>query len=146
MPFRWTPEEYDRAAVPHQRSRLLHGEENAAGVDAEGLIEMLRRHGRHRRGLDEAGARDHDVEAALLHPYLAVEAIEIVQLCDVALHGRDVAPHRGFGLVELRLTAPEDEHIGAFINKSRRRGEADSAAAAGDDSDFSIQLAHDPTL
>ena len=52
--------------------------------------------------------------------------------------GHAVADQR-FGLVQLALAAPGDEDVGAFFDEPLRGRQPDTATAAGDHGDLSIQ-------
>src|SRR5438552_14943119 len=42
----------------------------------------------------------------------------------------------------LRITAPRDEDVGAFVHEPLRRRQADAASAAGDECNLPVELAH----
>jgi hypothetical protein len=43
---------------------------------------------------------------------------------------------------QLRLTAPRDEDVRAFVDKLLRRGQANAASATSNEGNFSFQLVH----
>lgn len=111
MPFMCVPDDTRTIAPPSRidGNAFLDGEESPAGVDAEHLVEMLRRDGRGRRDLHVADAGDQDVKLPLFAADLVVQPVEVAKVGDVALGGRDIPSDRGFGLVELPLTPAGDE-------------------------------------
>ena len=83
------------------------------------------------------GVGEEDVEAALLLFDRVEEAVQVGEVADIAANGGDVAANLLYSSVKFRLTAAGDEDIGAFRDESFCRGQADAAAAAGDEGDFS---------
>jgi hypothetical protein len=75
----------DRASRAHQRQRLLHGEERSFDVDIEDVLERRLGDATERRRLGYPRVREHDVEAPLLLTDGRDDAIEVVELRDVAL-------------------------------------------------------------
>ncbi len=132
--------QHDRSPLAHQRQRLLHGEVNAAGVDAKRLVEMVRRHILSERAFDKAGAGNDDIESAFFIPHPAIETIKIVEIGDIGLDGSHVPTDLGLRLVEFALTAADDENVGALRHELLRGREADAARTTGDDGDFSIEF------
>ena len=119
--------------------RLLSQEERAAGVDREGLVEVLGRDVLERHGLDEPGAGDDDVEPALLGPDRRKETIEIVQVGQIALHRGHLVTDCRDRLVQLGLPPAGDEHVAALRHEPLRDRQADPAAAAGDHRDLAVK-------
>ena len=76
---------------------------------------------------DKAGAGDDDIDRAFLILHDAVEAIEIIKIGDVGLHGRDVLADLGLRLVEFALAAANDEDVSAFIDEFLRGRKPDTA-------------------
>src|SRR5215470_10591195 len=103
---------------------------------------MLGRRLRQRHRLHYTGVGDDDVDAALLLLDRLVQAIEVGEVGDVALHDGDVAPEHALRLLELAGAAPGDEDVRALFDEPLRRRQADAAAAAADDRDLSVQFAH----
>ena len=95
---------------------------------------------------DEAGAGNDDIERAFLIFHRLIKPVEVSEIGDITLHGRHVAADFGSGLVELALAAAHDEHVGALLDELFGSGKPDTARAAGDDCDFSIQFGHDTIL
>ncbi len=79
-------------------------------------------------------------KAPFLGLHLRVEAVEILALCDIALHGGDIFANGRHGLVEFRLPAAGDEDICTLFHKLLRDGEANAAAAARYHCDFSVEF------
>ncbi len=65
-----------------------------------------------------------------------VNAVEVVEVRDIALNGGGAAADRGNGLVQLGLATPGDKHARAFLGKTFGDAEADAGTAAGHQSDF----------
>jgi hypothetical protein len=73
---------------------------------------------------------------------LCEEAIEIIEVRYIALYAGDISsdlPHRRG---KLSVAAASHENVRAFADEPLRRGESDTAVAAGDESDLSVQLTH----
>jgi hypothetical protein len=104
---------------------------------------MLRRRILGENAFDKAGAGDDDIDRALFVSHRLIEPVEIVEIGDVTLHGRDVAADLGLRLVEFALAAAHDEDISALFDEFLRGRQSDAARSAGDDSDFSVQFGHD---
>src|SRR5262249_725861 len=96
--------------------------------------------------LRDPGIGEDDVEFAFVIFDRRENAAEIVELRDVTLQCpcvfSDVLDGRG----QLRLTASGDKDIGPLADKALRRCQSDPTAAAGDESDLAVKLAHDPVL
>ena len=87
-----------------------------------------------------AGVGEQDVDPPVFLLDRGVEPVEVRQLRDVALHAdRAVADLRD-RLVEFRLPASGDDHLGAFGREPPGCGQADATVAAGDDRDFPFEL------
>jgi hypothetical protein len=111
------PVEEDGSVVVEERQRLLHGEEGAAHVEAEGLVEVLFSDLFERGQLTLAGAGEEDVDLALFTLDGLVEAVEVGEIGGVALHAGDVPADELHGLIELLLTASGDEDICALFHE-----------------------------
>ena len=72
----------------------------------------------------------------------AKEAIEVAEVRHVSLDAGHVASDLLDRRRRLRLTAPGDEDVGAFLHELLRRRETDAAVATRDECDFSFKLAH----
>src|SRR5262249_59358450 len=72
--------------------------------------------------------------------------VEIVELRDVALQGSDVLADVLGGCGQLGLAASGYERVGTFLEEAFCRRQPDAAAAAGDESDFAVELTHGPLL
>src|SRR5262245_45156526 len=88
------------------------------------------------------GIREHDIEPALLPLDLREEAIQIAQVRHVSLDAGHIAADLLYRPSQLRLTAPRDEDVGAFVHKLLRRGKANTAIATRNEGNFSFQLVH----
>ena len=64
------------------------------------------------------------------------KVIELSELGDVAANAGDVAANRLDRSVELGLPATRDEDLCAFRHEALRRGQAETAATAGDECHF----------
>src|ERR1035438_4138426 len=86
-----------------------------------------------------------NVEATLLALHGGIDTIEVCKVGDVTADASNVESNEFYGSVEFGLTAASDEDIRAFGHKPFGCGESDSAAAAGDQGDFSGKFvgAHD---
>src|SRR6266403_2520541 len=132
----------DRGAVRQQRQRLLHREKHALHVDVEDPVVQLlgdRAQGRKHR---DAGIGEDNVEPALLPLDLCEEAIEVAEVRHVSLDAGHIASDLLDRRRRLRLAAPGDEDVGAFLHEPLRRRETDAAVATRDECDFSFKLAH----
>src|SRR6185437_2472016 len=117
----------------------LNSEERAAGIDAEGFVEMLGRDSAERLRLDEAGIRDEHVDLALLGADLRKESIEIGDLAHIGADRFGIAADDGYDLVEFTLPPARDVREGAFLDEASCGRQANAAIAAGDDRDFAFQ-------
>jgi hypothetical protein len=127
----------DGGAVRHQRQCLLHSEEEAFHVDVEDRVVVLLGDRAEGCKLRPAGIREHDIELALLPPDLCEDAIEIAEVRHVALDAGDIASDLLYRRRQLRIAAPRDEDVRAFVHELLRRRQADAAIAASDERDFS---------
>src|SRR5207245_891725 len=132
----------DRGTFRQLRQRLLHREKQAFHIDAEDRVIVLlsyRAEGGIRRN---TGIREHNIELALLSLDLCEEAIKIAQVRHVSLYAGYISADLLDRRRQLRLTAPRDEDVCAFVHKSLRRGEADAAVATRNEGNFSFKLTH----
>src|SRR3989441_3468835 len=133
----------DRPAVPEERQRLLHGEEQTLDVAAERRVEVLLGDRAQRRERAAAVIGEADVEPAFLSPHRLVQTVQVRELRHVALNaGGPLADllHRG---VELVRAAAGDEDVRAFLREPARGREADAAVATRDDGDFPFESIHE---
>src|SRR5947209_19321750 len=86
--------------------------------------------------------REHNVQLALLPLDLCEEAIKIAKVRHVSLYAGDISSDLLYRRRQLRITAPRDEDVGAFVHKQLGRREANAAIAAGDECHFSVKLPH----
>src|SRR4029077_9498761 len=77
-----------------------------------------------------------DVDSSCLVLDRRVNAVEVVEVGDIALNGSGPAADRGNGLLELGLATPGDKYARAFLGKTFGDAEADASTAAGHQSDF----------
>ena len=92
--------------------------------------------------LRDAGIGEQNVDAAEPLFDLRVESVEIGEFGDVALHADGVGADFRDGGVKLRLSAPRDDDLRAFLRKQLGRRKPDAAVAARDNGDFSGKLSH----
>src|SRR5439155_13403204 len=92
--------------------------------------------------LRPTGIREHDVEPALLPLDLCEEAIEIAQVRHVASYAGHISSDVLDRCRQLRITAPRDEDVGAFVHELLRRRQANAAVATSDERDFPFKLPH----
>ncbi len=86
--------------------------------------------------VDGADIGDHHVELAAIGSDLGVEAVEVLELADVALHAGDVPADRGDGLVQFFLATGEDIDEGPFGDEPLCRCQSNPAGAAGNHGDL----------
>ena len=135
--------EEDGAVVVEERQRLLHGEERAAHVEVEGLVEVFFGDLFERGELALAGAGEEDVDLALFALDGLVEAVEVGEIGGVALHAGDVFADELHGLIELLLAASGDEDVRALFDEELGGCERHAGGRGGDDCYFSFELSHD---
>jgi hypothetical protein len=134
----------DRSAVDHERERLLHGEERSADVQVEGPVEVLLRHLADRRELTVARAGEEDVDPTPRALHRLVEPVEVGEIPGVALDPGHVPADRAYRVVELLLTPPRDEDVGALVDEQLRGGERHAGRGGRDDRDLPVELSHAP--
>jgi hypothetical protein len=121
---------------------FLHREIGPARIDVENLVEMLGRGGNGRHHLHDASIGDDYIDSLLLVGNRLIKAVEIGEICYVALDGYDILVDFLGCLIELPLAAANDEHIGALSNETLGDGKSDAAAATRDDGDFLFKFLH----
>jgi hypothetical protein len=134
--------EEDGAVVVEQRQGLLDGEEGAANVKIESLVEVLLSDVFELEEFAAAGAGEEDVDLAFLALDGFVEAVEVGEVAGVALHSGDVAADEFDGFVELVLTTPGDEDVSTLFNEELRGGQGHAGGCCGNNGYFSIELSH----
>src|SRR5882724_9473943 len=92
--------------------------------------------------LRHTGIREHTIEPALLPLDLREEAIQIAQVRHVALDAGDISTDLFDRRRQLRLPAPRDADVRAFVHTLLRRGQANAARATGHEGNFPCQLPH----
>src|ERR1700687_5608403 len=80
--------------------------------------------------------------SALLPLDLCEEAIQIAQVRHVSLDACPISSDFRYRRRQLRVTAPRDEDVRAFVHKLLRRRQADAAIAARNEGNLSFQLTH----
>ncbi|KAG9563956.1 hypothetical protein KCV01_g20631, partial [Aureobasidium melanogenum] len=133
--------QHDRAPRCQQGQGLLHGEQQAAHVEAEQAIEGLlvdiaQGPGRHLGG---ARVGEHYVEPAVVLPDAVVEAIQVVEPGCIALDAHGTVPDLAHRFVETILAPAGDVNMRALGGKALGGGEADAFAAAGDRHDLVLE-------
>jgi hypothetical protein len=132
----------DGSAIRYERKRLLHREQEAFDVDVEDRVVELLGYLAEGGIFRNTGIGEHNIELALLAFDLREQAIEIAKVRHVSLHAgyvsSDLLDRRG----QLSIAASRDEDVRAFLHKLLRRRKADAAIAAGDECNFSFELAH----
>src|SRR6058998_814639 len=88
------------------------------------------------------GIREHDIELALLPLDLGEEAIEIAKVRHVALDADHIRPDVLDRRSQLRITAPRDEDVRAFVHERLRGRKANAAVADSNECDFSFKITH----
>src|SRR5437870_12662227 len=86
--------------------------------------------------------REHNVQLALLPLDLCEEAIEIAKVRNVSLYAGDISPDLLDRRRQLRIAAPRNEDVRAFVDKLLRRRQANAAIAASNEGNFSFKLTH----
>src|SRR6266436_4446489 len=89
-----------------------------------------------------AGVSENDVDLPLYPTDGVVETIQVGQFGNVSLNARNVAADCPHGLIKLLLATARDEDIGALSDEEFCRSKPYARRTAGDDSHFSLQLAH----
>src|SRR5262249_8961474 len=70
------------------------------------------------------------------------ETIKIGEVRHVSLDAGHIASDLLDRHSQLRMTAPRDEDVRAFVHKLLRGGQANAATAASNNCDFSLKLTH----
>ena len=121
----------------------LGGEEDAAQVDVEHLVEVVRGGGEDRGARFDAGVVDHHVQPAVFGHGGIHQALQVVELANIGLNAEAAAaigadlPLQLFG--GLGVGAVVDHHLGAEFGQILDDGFADTAIATGDDGDLALQ-------
>src|ERR1039458_4792798 len=85
----------DRAALAHQRQRLLDREDRTLHIGVEGFVNVLGGDLAERKRGSRPGIGEDDVEGSALGLHLCVESVEVGQIGDRALHCAGVGPEIG---------------------------------------------------
>src|SRR5437870_2083546 len=129
-------------APSEQRKRLSHREKHAFHVAVEQRVVVLLGNAVQGSELRAAGIGEHDIELALLALDLGEQPIEIAEVRHVSSYAGDISSDFLYRPSQLRLTAPRDEDVGAFVHELLRRRQANTAVATGHECDLSIELTH----
>src|SRR5712675_1435647 len=95
-----------------------------------------------RNKFTNAGVGENNIDSPLHLADCLVETIQVGQFCDVPLNARHVAADCRHGLIEFLLAAARDEDICTLFDEELSCSQPYSLGAAGDDCNFSLQLAH----
>src|SRR6266478_2880699 len=112
-------------------------EKHATCIDVEGSVVVLRRNVGSRYRLRNSGIRKKHIELAFLCFYFLVQAVQVVEIGNVPLDASHISADFGHGLIQFRLPAARNEDVGSLFDKSLGSSKPDTAAAPGDDGDFS---------
>src|ERR1700738_4807902 len=134
--------ENDGAAIIQERQTLLHREQCALYIDVEQPVKMLFGDITEGNKFTNAGIGENNIDSPLHLTGCLVETIQVGQFCDVPLNARHVAADCRHGLIEFLMAAARDEDICTLFGAELRRSEPYSLGPAGDDCNFSLQLAH----
>jgi hypothetical protein len=140
MPAVLYPVTITPAAVPQQGQRLLHGEDHVLDVGVERIVVLLFRNGAERQESAAAGVSENGIELAHLLVDLGLQTVLVGCIGSVGPDSRHISADRSHRLVQFALTPSCDVDICALLHKELRRGETDSAAAAGYGSIFPSSL------
>src|SRR5207245_10902121 len=94
-------------------------------------------------GRRRSAIREDDVELALLAPDLCEETIEIAEVRRVSLYAGHIYSDLLDRRSQLRITAPRDEDVRAFVHELLRRRQANAAVASSDERDFPFKLPYE---
>src|SRR5207247_7182823 len=84
------------------------------------------------RDLSRSSVRKDDIELALVLRDGFVQTLNVLQVCDIALHAGDVSADLSHRPVQHILTSARNEYvIHAFFDEALRRGEAYSGGCSG---------------
>src|SRR5207237_9881538 len=119
-----------------RRQRLMDCEQQAGRIGVENYVEMLL--GDFAEAAEPVIPRIdlQYVEAPRRGLDRLVNAVEVVEVRNIAWNGGGAAADRGNRLVQLGLTTPGDKHARAFLGETLGDAESDPGAAAGHQSDF----------
>src|SRR5580700_10220607 len=95
--------ENDRATIPQERQSLLHRKQRSPYIDVEQLVEMLFGDGTEGNKFAHASVGENNVDSTLHLGDGLVETIKVIQVRNISLNSRDVAPDCLYGLVEFLL-------------------------------------------
>src|SRR6202142_2311465 len=98
---------------------------------------------RERCDCPRARVRKENVDVTMFLFHDGIEPVQIFQARHVAHDCRNVFLDGGGSLLQLFLSSPCDHDVGAFVHEALGRGQANSAASAGDDCDLTFQFFHD---
>ena len=96
----------------------------------------------HRERCDctRARVREEYVDVTMFLSHEGIEPVQIFQARHVAHDRRNVSLDEGCGLLQLFLSAPSDHDVRTFFHEALGRGQANPAASACDNRNFSRQV------
>src|SRR3984893_2425728 len=130
----------NRTAVFEEGKGLLHCKEQPLHVHVEGLVKMGLSSYRERCDCPRARVREENVDVTMFLFPDCIEPVQIFQLRDVAHDRRHVSLDEGCGLLQLFLSSPGDHDVRTFFHEALGCGQANPAASACDNRDFSRQF------
>ena len=89
-----------------------------------------------------AGVGENDIKVTFLFLDSRVEAIQVGEIRDIALHAKDIFAQAFDGGIELSLSTAGYDDIGAFAKEALSGGEAETGGSTGDKSDFIVEFTH----
>src|SRR4051812_26883297 len=98
--------------------------------------------GSHPEGCDcpRAGVREEYVDVTMFLFHDGIEPVQIFQARHVAHHRRNVTVDEGCGLLQFLLSSSSDHDVSTFFHEALGSGQANPAASASDDGNFSRQF------
>ena len=123
------------ALLDHLRQHRLGGEHHALQVGGDDLIEQFAGVLQKRRAARQAGGVDQDVDLAEAFVRGGDDAVDLLLVGGVGLHGERLAAQRldlGGNLARVIRVDVGGDDDGALFGRHQARGAADTAASAGD--------------
>jgi hypothetical protein len=120
----------------------LDREQNTLYVGIKDLLVVLFGDGPDGSKAASACVGENNIEAAFLLLDLGEEAVEVLEIGGISADGLELgSADSSNGFIELRLTAAGDVDESPLLDEFLCRGQPDSRAAAGDESDLAFQFA-----
>src|SRR5579872_6506628 len=94
---------------------------------------------RERRDCPRARVREENVDVTMFLFHRDIEPVQISQARYVTRDHRDISPDKGCGLLQLFLSSPSDHDVRTFFHEALGGGQANPAASACDNRNFSRQ-------